>query len=233
MFINLFLNIEYTINDNQAKSCAVECTEISIKKQALANTHYRVSHVPVFKRSKAWESSWLQMKVKVSVTSVVSDSSWPQGQPGSSVHGILQASILEWVAVPFLQGIFLTQGSNLGFLHCRQILYHLSHQGSPWLQRPANSLWRWDARVENKNLLLCDTDSGFSNRCGEDGELVRTRWSSWPNQKRVSFSALEDVWHLNKQRAIQVKVYGQKWEWRECGPVKKWINWERQLGTGK
>ena len=25
------------------------------------------------------------------------------------------------------QGIFLTQGSNPGFLHCRQILYHLSH----------------------------------------------------------------------------------------------------------
>ena len=29
------------------------------------------------------------------------------------------------------QGIFPTQGSNLSFLHCRQILYHLSHQGSP------------------------------------------------------------------------------------------------------
>ena len=28
-----------------------------------------------------------------------------------------------------LQGIFLTQGSNLNLLHCRQILYHLSH---PW-----------------------------------------------------------------------------------------------------
>ena len=27
-----------------------------------------------------------------------------------------------------LQGIFSTQGSNLGILHCRQILYHLSHQ---------------------------------------------------------------------------------------------------------
>ena len=27
-------------------------------------------------------------------------------------------------------GIFLTQGLNLGLLHCRQILYHLSHQGS-------------------------------------------------------------------------------------------------------
>ena len=30
-----------------------------------------------------------------------------------------------------LQGIFLTQGSNLGLLHCRQIVYQLSHQGSP------------------------------------------------------------------------------------------------------
>ena len=29
-----------------------------------------------------------------------------------------------------LQGIFQTQGLNLGLLHCRQILCHLSHQGS-------------------------------------------------------------------------------------------------------
>ena len=29
-----------------------------------------------------------------------------------------------------LQGIFLTQGLNPGLLHCRQILYHLSHKGS-------------------------------------------------------------------------------------------------------
>ena len=30
-----------------------------------------------------------------------------------------------------LQGMFLTQGSNPCLLHCRQILYHLSHQESP------------------------------------------------------------------------------------------------------
>ena len=30
-----------------------------------------------------------------------------------------------------LQGIFPTQGSNPGLLNCRQISYHLSHQGSP------------------------------------------------------------------------------------------------------
>ena len=32
-----------------------------------------------------------------------------------------------------LQGIFLIQRWNLGLLHCRQILHHLSHQGSPWI----------------------------------------------------------------------------------------------------
>ena len=47
--------------------------------------------------------------------------------PGSSVHGILQARILEWVAVPFSR-IFPNQGSNPGLLHCRQILSHLSYQ---------------------------------------------------------------------------------------------------------
>ena len=31
----------------------------------------------------------------------------------------------------FLQGILPTQESNLGLLHCKQILYHLSHQGGP------------------------------------------------------------------------------------------------------
>ena len=30
-----------------------------------------------------------------------------------------------------LQRIFLTQGSNLSLLHCRQILYHLNHREVP------------------------------------------------------------------------------------------------------
>ena len=51
--------------------------------------------------------------------------------PGFSVHGVLQARILEWVAVSFSGGIFRTQGSNQGLLHLRQILYQLSYQGSP------------------------------------------------------------------------------------------------------
>ena len=47
--------------------------------------------------------------------------------PGSLVHGILQARILEWVASALLWGIFLTQGLNpslLRLLHWQGVLYH-------------------------------------------------------------------------------------------------------------
>ena len=52
------------------------------------------------------------------------------GLPGSSVHGILQARILEWVAMPFLQGIFPTQGSNSHLMHWKADSLLLSHQGN-------------------------------------------------------------------------------------------------------
>ena len=53
--------------------------------------------------------------------------------PDSSVHGIFQARLPEWVANS-LQGTFPTQGSNPRIsclLLYRRILYMLSHQGSP------------------------------------------------------------------------------------------------------
>ena len=48
-----------------------------------------------------------------------------------TVHGILQATILEVGSLSLLQGIFPTQGSNPGLPPCRRILYQLSHKGSP------------------------------------------------------------------------------------------------------
>ena len=50
-----------------------------------------------------------------------------------------------------LQGIFLTQESNLGLLHCRQTLYHLSHKGSQTevSQKETNSI-QYHLSVESK-----------------------------------------------------------------------------------
>ena len=48
--------------------------------------------------------------------------------PGSSVLGDCPGKNTGVGCHALLQGIFPTQGSNPGLLHCRQILYHLSHQ---------------------------------------------------------------------------------------------------------
>ena len=51
--------------------------------------------------------------------------------PGSSVHGDSPRQNTGVGCHALLQGIFPTQGLNPGLFHCRQILYCLSHQGSP------------------------------------------------------------------------------------------------------
>ena len=75
----------------------------------------------------------MKSKVKVLVTQSCPTLCDPMDHspPGPTDHEILQARILD--SYSLLPGLFLTQGSNPGPLHCRQILYHLSHQGSPVL----------------------------------------------------------------------------------------------------
>ena len=55
--------------------------------------------------------------------------------PGSSVHGIFQARILEWVVISFSRGSSPTQGPNpnlLSLLHWQADCLPLCHLGSPW-----------------------------------------------------------------------------------------------------
>ena len=53
--------------------------------------------------------------------------------PGSSLHGISQARMLEWVAISFSRRFFFpTQGSNPCLLHWQLYSLPLSHQGSPF-----------------------------------------------------------------------------------------------------
>ena len=59
------------------------------------------------------------------------------------VHGILQARILEWVAIPFSRDL-----PNPSPLHCRQILNHLSHSERPDYSR------RKDKTVKTKIFRL-------------------------------------------------------------------------------
>ena len=75
--------------------------------------------------------------------SAMSDSPRPQGLwPNRLLCGILQARILEWVAIPFSRGTFLIQGLNLGLLHCRQITLPSEPPGKPlFICRRVKILW--------------------------------------------------------------------------------------------
>ena len=78
--------------------------------------------------------------------------------PGSSVHGDSPGKNTGMGCHALLQGIFPTQGLNPGLPHCRQILYHLSHWGSPRiLEWVAYSLPRGNflTQESNQGLLHC------------------------------------------------------------------------------
>ena len=56
---------------------------------------------------------------------------WRTGRPGVLQSTGLQRVRHDWATEQQLQEIFPIQGLNPGLLHCREFLYHLSHQGSP------------------------------------------------------------------------------------------------------
>ena len=66
--------------------------------------------------------------------SIVSDSLHPMNcsLPGSSGHGDSLGKNTEVGSLSLLQWIFPSQAMNQGLLHCRQILYQLNYQGSPF-----------------------------------------------------------------------------------------------------
>ena len=67
-------------------------------------------------------------------------------------------------SLSLLQGIFPTQGSNPSLLHCRWILYQLSHSGSPrileWVAYPFSSRSSW---ARNQTGLSCIAGGFFTN----------------------------------------------------------------------
>ena len=83
---------------------------------------------------------------------------------GSSVHGDSPGENTEVGFHALLQGIVPTQGWNTGLLHCRQILYHLSHQGNPrileWVAYPFS---RGSSQPRNQTGVSCIVGGFFTN----------------------------------------------------------------------
>ena len=114
-----------------------------------------------------WSIHYLQPDLQVTYTpqseshSVVSDSFRPYGlyspwnSPGQNT-GVGSCFLL--------QGIFPTQGLNPDLQHCRQILYQLSHKGSPgilqWVAYPFSSR---SSSPRNRTGVSCIAGGFFTN----------------------------------------------------------------------
>ena len=102
-----------------------------------------------------------ELEVKSESRSVMSDSLWPHGlyspwnSPGQNT-GVGSLSLL--------QGIFPIQGSNPGLPHYRQIIYQLSHKGSPrileWVAYPFSS---GSSRLRKWTGVSCIEGGFFTN----------------------------------------------------------------------
>jgi len=83
---------------------------------------------------------------------------------GSSVHGILQARILEWVAMPSSWGIFLTEGLN------QQLLSLLNWQaGSLLLAAAGNKLQFGNNALKDDSRLNPKKEQNWVIRRDMDG----------------------------------------------------------------
>ena len=111
----------------------------------------------------------------------VAQSCWTLCKPlDYTIYGILQARILKW--------IFPTQGLNLGFLHCRQILYQLSHKGNPrilgWLAYPFSSGSSWS---RNRTGVSCIAAEFFYQLSSEGSHYSKIMSSANRNNFTSSF----------------------------------------------
>ena len=91
--------------------------------------------------------------------------------PGSSVYGILQARILEWVAMPS-SGDLPNPGIKPCLLHCGWIPYHLSHQGSSrtleWVAYPFSRGSSWP---RNQTGISCIAVRFFTSWATREAQI--------------------------------------------------------------
>ena len=135
--------------------------------------------------------------------SVLSNPLQPQGlsPPSSSVHGILQAGILEWVAIFFSRGSFSPRDETCISCISRQILYCLSHQGSP--RTPHDSRPKNKKRNVNRNNMITNSIKTFKmvhiKHCFQKikGNKKRVGKGGLPTQQHFRTEWVIGMWYFS------------------------------------
>ena len=113
-----------------------------------------------------------------------------------------------------LQGIFPTQGSSLGLPHCRQTLYHLSHQGG---LKPTLDLQRETSLGYLRKGFELDQKADTGRV--EKGAKMLKGSSPWRMKFHSVLQELSSHWML--VNLWQIALYNGTWFWSESPPLHK------------
>ena len=124
-------------------------------------------------------------------------------------------------SLSLLQGIFPTQGSNPGLLHCRQILYQLSHKGSP-LYIEVNSKWFKDLDMRHDTIKFLEENMGkifsdinHSNIFLDDSpkaKEIKAKINEWDLIKLKSFCTAKETINKTKRQPMEgEKIFAMMW----------------------
>ena len=110
-----------------------------------------------------------------------------------------------------LQGIFPTQGSNPSLLHCRQILYQLSHQGSPrileWIAYPFSSR---SSHPRNWTRVSCIAGRFFTSwatREAHQGLTITAQVFCMVSQWGVPLQGMQNTPNSQPHAPNEVRIY--------------------------
>ena len=107
-----------------------------------------------------------------------------------------------------LQGFFPTHGSNPGLLHCRQILYHLRHQGSQFIEDMIFPVVMYGCESWTVKKAECQRSDAFELWCWR--RLLRVPWTTRrSNQSILKEFSIDTEYSLERlMLKLQFRYFG-------------------------
>ena len=152
--------------------------------------------------------------------------------PGSSVHGILQARILEWVAIPFSRGSFQSRGRTWVSCTAGRLFTVWATREAPLVSWHLLNSPGSPEKLSTEDTSLCALENALSHAQGGDGfplvgkpylyilqcscigavpssPRVKWTWERWVNRSKSPFQNALTEWRaLEGEQVCRLTLYG-------------------------
>ena len=189
--------------------------DLRIEPHLLCPLHWPVGSLPLMPPGKSFFSSYCAQHSVVSLCDPMDCR-----PPGCSVLEDSWGRNTEVGCHALLQGIFPTQGLNPGLPHYRQILYCLSHRGSPrileWVAYPFS---RGSSQRRNWTGVSCIAGGFFTSWATREAHRPQLSYvlfwhlPGWSRGGVVEIHSLAELCHISLNAYVSQEI-GSFWGWR-------------------